>query len=117
MFTLALGEGLTGWTTLSRKAGRITDDPLSDPRYKLVPELEDTRFQSVLTIPVVGREDQLVGVLTLHTTAPHEFSDDDVRLLETVASLVAGAVENARLHEQAIRTMKVFAASPTSDGR
>ena len=108
VFTLALGEGLTGWTALSRKAGRITDDPLSDPRYKLVPELEDTRFQSVLTIPVVGREDQLVGVLTLHTTAPHEFSDDDVRLLETVASLVAGAVENARLHEQAIRTMKVF---------
>lgn len=108
VFALALGEGLTGWTAVSRKPGVIRDDPLSDPRYKLVPELEDTRFQSALTIPVIGREDSLVGVLTLHTTAPHEFSEDDVRLLETVASLIAGAVENARLHEQAIRTMRVF---------
>ena len=107
-FTLALGEGLTGWTAVSRRPGIIADDPLSDPRYKLVPELEDIRFQSVLTVPVVGRDDTLVGVLTLHTTAPHEFSDEDVRLMEAVAGLVAGAVENARLHEQAVRTMKVF---------
>ena len=108
VYSLALGEGLTGWTALNRRPGMIADDPLSDPRYKLVPELEDARFQSVLTVPVVGRDEQLLGVLTLHTTAPHEFSGDDVGLMETVASLVAGAVENARLHEQAVRTMKVF---------
>ena len=108
VFSLAPGEGLTGWTALNRRPGIITDDPLSDPRYKLVPELEDTRFQSMLTVPVVGREEQLLGVLTLHTTAPHEFSGADVQLMETVASLVAGAVENARLHEQALRTMRVF---------
>lgn len=107
-FSLALGEGLTGWTALNRSAGIIADDPLSDPRYKLVPELEDTRFQSVLTLPVVGHDEALVGVLTLHTTAPHEFADDDVRLLETVASLVAGAVENAKLHRRALRSVEVF---------
>jgi GAF domain-containing protein len=107
-FSLRLGEGLTGWTALNRRPGIITDDPLSDPRYKYVPELNDSRFQSTLTVPVVGREDALVGVLTLHTTAPHEFTDDDVRLIRAVAGLIAGAVENARLHERALRAATVF---------
>lgn len=107
-FSLRLGEGLTGWTALNRRPGIIADDPLSDPRYKHVPELNDSRFQSVLTVPVVGRDDRLVGVLTLHTTAPHEFADDDVRLIQAVAGLVAGAVENARLHERALRAATVF---------
>ncbi len=107
-FGLELGEGLTGWTALSRRPGIITEDALADPRYKHVPELNDTRFQSVLTVPVVGRDDSLVGVLTLHTVAPHEFSEDDLTAAETIASLVAGAVENAKLHEQALRSVKVF---------
>ena len=119
-FSLELGEGLTGWTALSRRPGIITEDALADPRYKHVPELNDTRFQSVLTVPVVGRDDDLVGVLTLHTVAPHEFTDDDLTAAETIASLVAGAVENAKLHEQALRSVKVFrslARSLAADGR
>lgn len=107
-FGLELGEGLTGWTALTRRPGIIAEDALADPRFKLVPELNDSRFQSVLTVPIVGREDRLVGVITLHTVAPHEFSEDDVRTAETVASLVAGAVENATLHERVLRSMKVF---------
>ena len=107
-FGMELGEGLTGWTALNRRPAMITEDPLADPRYKLVPELGDTRFESALTVPVVGRGDQLVGVLTLHTQAPHEFSDGDVALMQTIASLVAGAVENAKLHQQALRSVKVF---------
>ena len=107
-YSLELGEGLTGWTALTRRPGMIVDEPLADPRYKLVPELHDTRFQSVLTVPVVGRGDRLVGVLTLHTRAPHEFTGDDLALMQAIASLVAGAVENAKLHEQALRSMKVF---------
>jgi GAF domain-containing protein len=107
-FGLELGEGLTGWTALSRRVGIITEDARSDPRYKAFPELNDARFESVLTVPVVGREGSLVGVLTLHTKAPHEFSREDVTTLETIAGLVAGAVENARLHDQAVRAMTVF---------
>jgi GAF domain-containing protein len=107
-FSLELGEGLTGWTALTRRPGTISDDPLADPRYKLVPELNDQRFQSVLTVPAIGRDDRLVGVLTLHTRAPHEFSDEDVALMQTIASLVAGAVENAKLHRQALRSVRVF---------
>jgi len=107
-FSLGMGEGLTGWTALTRRVGIITEDPRSDSRYRHVPELHDERFESVATVPVVGRSEQLLGVLTLHTEAPHEFTESDVSLLRTIAGLIAGAVENAQLHEQALRSVEVF---------
>jgi GAF domain-containing protein len=107
-FSLAMGEGLTGWTALTRQTGIITEEPLDDPRYLFVPDLNDGRFQSVATVPVVGRAEQLLGVLTLHTEAPHEFTEDDVAMLETIAGLVAGAVENAQLHERTLRSVAVL---------
>jgi len=54
-FSLGMGEGLTGWTALTRQAGIITERPLEDARYRYVPDLNDERFQSVATVPVVGR--------------------------------------------------------------
>jgi len=107
-FSLAMGEGLTGWTALTRQTGIISQDALDDPRYLEVPDLNDGSFQSVATVPVEGRDGQLLGVLTLHTEAPHEFSEADVSLLATIASLVAGAVENAQLHQRALRSVEVF---------
>ena len=43
----------------------------------------------------------MIGVITAHTEAPREFSDDEVDFLVTSASLVASAIENARLYEEA----------------
>ncbi len=43
----------------------------------------------------------MIGVITAHTEAPREFSDDEVDFLVTSAALVASAIENARLYEEA----------------
>lgn len=107
-FALEAGEGLTGWTAETRQVGIITENPQSDPRYLHVPDLNDERFQSVATVPIVGRSDQLLGVLTLHTRAPREFTDENVTLLRAIAGLVAAAVENAQLHQRALRSVEVF---------
>jgi signal transduction histidine kinase len=42
----------------------------------------------------------LVGVLNVHTRLRREFTPADVELLRSVAGLVAGAIENARLHRR-----------------
>ncbi len=107
-FSLALGEGLTGWTALTRQPGIIRDDPTSDPRFKSVPELNDDRFQSYLTIPIAAPDTRLVGVITMHTVAPHEFDDDDLVIMETVSSMIGAAVENAQLYEQQSRQVRVL---------
>ncbi len=107
-FSLALGEGLTGWTALTRQPGIIKENPTADPRFKFVPELNDDRFQSYLTIPVAAPNGRLLGVITMHTEAPHEFGEDDLILMNTLSALIAAAVENAQLYERQARQVQVL---------
>ena len=85
-------------STASRRSSARTRSPIRATKY--VPELEEERFQSLLALPVIGRSGEAIGVITAHTEAPREFSDDEVDFLVTSASLVAGAIENARLYEE-----------------
>jgi GAF domain-containing protein len=95
------GEGLAWWAAERGEPAFIRENALADPRTKYFPELEEEKFQSLLAVPVVGRSGDVIGVITAHTEAPREFSDDEVDFLVTSASLVAGAIENARLYEEA----------------
>src|SRR5439155_13888850 len=99
--TLEQGEGLAWWAAERREPAFIRDNALDDPRTKYVPEFEEEKFQSLLAIPVVGRSDDVIGVITAHSAAPRDLSDDEVEFLVTSASLVASAIENARLYEEA----------------
>jgi GAF domain-containing protein len=98
---LERGEGLAWWAAERGEPAFIRDDALADPRTKYFAELEEEKFQSLLALPVVARSGDVIGVITAHTEAPREFSDDEVDFLVTSASLVAGAIENARLYEDA----------------
>jgi GAF domain-containing protein len=97
---LRRGEGLAWWALEHREAALIRDNALDDPRVKYVPELEEEKFQSLVAIPVLGKRGDPVGAFTLHTVAPREFTDAEVEFLVTSASLVAGAIENARLYDE-----------------
>jgi GAF domain-containing protein len=101
--TIPIGDGLTGWVARTRRSAFITDDAAGDPRVRgaFFPELGDEQYQSLVSVPVFSRAGDVVGVITLHAEAPHEFSQHDLELLEHTASLVAGAAENAQLNEDA----------------
>jgi GAF domain-containing protein len=94
------GESLAWWAAERGEPAFIRDKALADPRTKYVPELEEERFQSLLAVPIVDRAGEAIGVITAHTEAPREFSDDEVDFLVTSAALVGGAIENARLYEE-----------------
>jgi GAF domain-containing protein len=97
---LKRGEGLAWWTLNRRKAAFIRDRALDDPRVKYVPELEEERFQSLVAVPLFGKRGDPIGAITLDTEAPREFADAEVEFLISGASLVAGAIENARLYDE-----------------
>ena len=97
---LERGEGLAWWAVERGEPAFIRDDALADPRVKYVPELEEERFQSLLAVPIVGRSGEPIGAITAHTEAPREFDDGEVDFVVTAASLVASAIENARLYEE-----------------
>jgi DNA-binding PucR family transcriptional regulator/putative methionine-R-sulfoxide reductase with GAF domain len=93
------GEGLAWWVAEHKEPAFIREKALEDPRVKYFPELEEERFQSLVSVPILTREGDPIGVITLHTEAPREFTDGEVEFLVSSASLVAGAIENARLYE------------------
>ena len=98
--SLGLNEGLVGWVARSRRSAVIEENALQDPRVKYFPELDEEHFQSLVSVPMFGRDGDVMGVISLHAEAPHEFAHDDLEFLEHTAALIAGAVENARLYEQ-----------------
>ena len=95
-----IDEGLTGWVARTKTPEFIRDHALEDPRMKFVPELEEEQFQSMVAVPVLTpRDGNVIGVIVLHTEAPREFDDGVLNFLVHTASLVAGAIENAKLYE------------------
>ncbi len=102
---LALDEGLTGWVARHRTPAFIRDHAMDDARMKYVPLLQEERFQSMVAVPILSRAGQTIGVIVLHTEAPHEFTEDTLKLLVHIASLVSGAIENAQLYDQQRRRL------------
>jgi GAF domain-containing protein len=93
-------EGLTGWVARHRTPEFIRDHAMQDPRMKYVPLLDEERFQSMAAVPILSRAGETIGVIVLHTRAPHEFGEDTPKLLIHIASLVSGAIENAQLYDR-----------------
>jgi GAF domain-containing protein len=102
---LQRGEGIAWWAVDHREP-TFTQNALADARNKFVPELEEERFQSLLSVPIVGKDGRVIGVISLHTEAPREFTESEVEFLASSASLVAGAIENARLYEETRRRVE-----------
>jgi hypothetical protein len=97
------GEGLAWWAIEHGEPAFIRENALADPRNKHVPELEEERFQSLVSVPITARDGTPMGAITLHTVAPREFTTSEVEVLVSSALLVAGAIENARLFEETRR--------------
>ena len=106
-------EGLTGWVARHRRPEFIRDRAMKDPRMKYVPLLEEESFQSMAAVPVLSRAGETIGVIVLHTRAPHEFGEDTPNLLTHIASLVSGAIENAQLYDRERR--RVYALTGLSE--
>lgn len=117
---LKVGEGITGWVAKERKHVAIDRDASLDARFKPVPEFQQDNYQSMLSVPLPGRT-ELVGVINVRTNPPHEYMESQIRLLNSIASLVGGAVESSvqykRLEARASRfsTLSEISKTITSD--
>jgi GAF domain-containing protein len=103
---LERGEGLAWWVVEHREPAFIREAALDDPRVKYVPELEEEKFQSLVSVPILGKDRAPIGVISLHTEAPREFTEPEVELLVSTASLVASAIDNARLYQEMRRRVE-----------
>jgi sigma-B regulation protein RsbU (phosphoserine phosphatase) len=94
---LPLHQGITGTAAGERRTLRV-NDVQADPRYIACDLGIGTR--SELVVPLL-LQDRLIGVLDLESSVPNAFTAEHERILATLGSYVAIALENARLYEDA----------------
>lgn len=97
---MQLGQGVSGWVAKHRTPVVLPEGKASDPRYVPIPGLRGAEFTSMASIPMEIDSSGLVGVLNVHTVARREFTPRDVELLLVIGGLVAGALNQARLHRR-----------------
>ncbi|MCZ7547256.1 MAG: GAF domain-containing protein [Anaerolineae bacterium] len=91
------GESMIGWCVANAKARVALDIGDEAVRFEN-PLLPETR--SEMALPLIARA-RVIGALTIQSTAPAAFSDEDIAALQTMANQIAVAIENARLFEVA----------------
>src|SRR6267142_1387030 len=95
------GEGLVGRAIENRKAA-WTRDFRSDPSLTYTPAVDDLirrkSPRAILAVPIIVRG-EILGVLMSYFFEPHDFLENEIRLLETLADHTGIAVDNARQHE------------------
>jgi phosphoserine phosphatase RsbU/P len=96
---LPLHQGLTGTAAGQRRVLRV-HDVNEDPRY--IRCETGVAARSEIVVPLLMK-DRLIGVLDLESTKPHAFTLEHERMLSTLGSYVAVALENARLYEEALQ--------------
>jgi PAS domain S-box-containing protein len=94
---LAPGQGIAGWAVQHGQPLRVNDvraDPRWDPSVDAAIGFET---HSLLCAPLVHR-DEIIGVIEIVNKRQGDFTEEDLGLLVAVASIVAAALENARLY-------------------
>ncbi len=89
--------GLIGRAARSGQA-LLVNDVTAEPTYLRLPERASVRAELVAPIMAGGR---VIGVINAESPRVGAFSDEDARILTTVADVLAGALENARLYRRA----------------
>ena len=106
--TLRIGEGITGWVANARVPLAVRDVH-HEPRWKFVPSVDVDRFTSMLSVPLVSR-DEVIGVMNVQTVEPRDFDRTEIDFLQTIANHVAGIIEKGRLQRDAERKLREVSA-------
>jgi phosphoserine phosphatase len=99
---LEVGQGLVGECLAQREVINVKD-VRNDPRYHSSLDLVlDYKTQSELAVPLLGREQEPVGVLQLLNKHDGVFDSNDERVAATLAAQCAVAVQRTQLTEALI---------------
>ena len=82
----------------------LSEDASADKRFDLSQSIADCRIRSVMCVPLIGRAGaKAFGVIQLDTQDRFKkFTQEDLKLLLSVAGQAAVAVESARMHQTII---------------
>lgn len=92
--TLRVGEGVCGYVARSG-VSELIGDTSKDPRYKV----DDDMRYSEIAVPIISNK-RIIGVIDSEHPDKNFYSEDDVEILETIASMVSVKIDQARSREE-----------------
>ncbi len=98
---LKMGEGLIGHVAVTGKP-YVSDDVRHNPRYINA----RPRTNSEMVAPIISNN-EVIGVFDLESDELNAYSNDDVEILQLLASQVAIIIEKVMLHEQLIEKQRL----------
>jgi PAS domain S-box-containing protein len=99
---LPSGQGVAGWV-FDRGRSLIVPDARAEPHHhKGIGEAIGWEIRSLLAVPL-GIKHGPIGVIEVIDEQADQFTDDSLRVLESLATTAAIALENARLYDQTRR--------------
>lgn len=94
---LQAGQGIAGWVATHGESV-ISNDVYHDTRfYARVDQMSGFRTRSILCVPLII-EGQVIGIVEAINKHLGHFNDNDLALVQGIASALAIALANARLH-------------------
>jgi len=106
---LKVDESLVG--VVARRMRPVTVlNVQTDPRYHEIEMARRENLVSLLSVPLIFSA-RPVGVLNVYTREPHRFSNEEIKLLQTLADLSAVAIEKSRLLTRVVDTEETLRQS------
>jgi GAF domain-containing protein len=100
-FTLRLGEGYSGWVA-DKGRPLLVQNALSDPNFATEARAYNIDYHGLMALPIIffGNAERLIGVISVQSNGPRDFTRDEISFVEVVAGIIAINIENGRLYEQ-----------------
>ena len=100
-FRLKLGQGIAGYVAARGKSILVNDIEKSPHFFPMVDHSSGFTTQSALCVPMVS-QGKVIGVIEVLNKINGEFDTDDKDLLQSIATSVCIALENARLYKETV---------------
>ena len=93
--SLRIGEGIAGRVAKTNSPIAVIDIS-KEPEYKYKEIASEEGLKSLLSVPL-SIKGKVIGVLNNYTSAPHDFTEDEINILTTVANQAAIVIINSEL--------------------
>ena len=104
--TLSIADSSIG-VAIQRKKQIEVSSLVKTEQYHMMDIIADRKLKSMLCTPVIY-EDKILGVINLYTDHFHRFNNDEKNAFQTISSLAAVAIQNARLYERVFNTEDIL---------
>lgn len=105
---------LAGYVIARREPVTMRDID-EETRFGMIPQIRALGLRSAVCVPLFGSSD-LIGELTVRSRSPRDWNEDDVHFLQSVAHIVATAIQRAASEEHLLHMLRLESLGQLTGG-